>query len=121
MLSDLEDLDLLCQLLYQPLKVLQQLLSVDAKKKIVRIDLYEYLLKDFRAFSDLSNISIKLCGPFKLSDPLTGYLKHLLSDLDSDLGCPLVVVSYVFAFGLSQLGDLLEIFDCPIKLINLLA
>jgi hypothetical protein len=120
LLSDLEDLDLLCQLLYQHLKVLSQLLFVVAKK-ILSLDLYEYLLKDFCTFSDLSNISIKLCGPLKLSDILTNYAQHLQCDLDSDLSCPLVVVSNVFAFHLSELRDLLEILDCPIKLINLLA
>jgi hypothetical protein len=120
LLSDLEALDLLCQLLYQPLKILSQLFFVVAKK-VLSFDLYEYFLKDFCTFSDLSNIIIKLCGPLKLSYLLSDYAQHLQRDLDSDFSCPLVVVSYVFAFHLSQLGDLLEILDCPNKLINLLA
>ena len=119
-MSDLEALDLLCQLLYKHLKILSQLLFVVAKK-VLSFDLYEYFLKDFCTFSDLSNIIIKLCGPLKLSYLLSDYAQHLQRDLDSDFSCPLVVVSYVFAFHLSQLGDLLEILDCPIKLINLLA
>jgi hypothetical protein len=120
LLSELEDMDLLCQLLYQRLKDLSQLLFFVAKK-ILSFDFYEHLLKDFCTFSDLSNISIKLCGPLKLSYLLTDHAQHLQRDLDSDLGCPLVVVSYVFTFHLSQLRDHLEIFDCPNKLIDLLA